>query len=299
MDFEGNMHIFNSLYFSNYFLYSKQKVPLDNQGLVIVTGEYTYKNKSNAAGKSLLFSGIPALAYADFPVDKAIHTKDFRLQLKAHIPFDNRVHASKITYTNSKYIIANNNRIITPKRKKDVKALLLAMFPEESLFYATTFVTQFSGVLNSIITGTPAARSKTIESFIDLSKVDRIKTILKKRSMVIIKANTRIDLYKEIEKESELFLEKYKDITTSELDRIKKIRLGVATKIREYDKRIVELREKKKGYIKYKNLQSQLKTDKSIHDLTLNIKELKKSLVLLNKLNSIRGSIDKNCISTT
>jgi len=286
------MHIFDSLYLSNYFLYTKQKVPLANQGLIIVTGNYEYKNKSNAAGKSLLFSGIPALAYADFPVDKAAHTKDFRLQLKAQLPFSNEMCTSKITYANTKYVISKDNRLITPARKKDVKALLLSMFPEESLFYATTFVTQFSGVLNTIIEGTPAARSKTIESFIDLSKVDRIKTILKKRSKVIARANDRIRLYKEIEKEAEEFLEKYKDITVSKIDRIKKIRRGISTQIRDYAKKITKLKARKRDYNRYKDLRAQLKTDKSINVLVSSIKTLKKELVILHKLNGIREAIE-------
>lgn len=290
------MYTFDDLYLSNYFLYHKQRVPLANQGLVIVTGEYGYKNRSNASGKSLLFSGLSSLVYADFPVDKAVYTKDFKLHLKASIPYENKIYDTKIAYNmyrDSRYTIKQNGEDKTPMRKKDVKALLLAMFPEEALFYATTFVTQFSGIYNSIIEGTPAARAKTIESFIDLSKVDKIKDILKERSRITTKTKNRIELYTETEKEAKDILKKYSSITQEKIDKADILRSGTNEEIRVQDKLVANLENKKKGYLKYKELQDRLKTDKSKRLLLEAITQLEQELSIIKKLEKVHKTIQK------
>ncbi len=166
-------YTFQENHLHNFIVYEDTLVPFDNQGLVIVQGSF------NGAGKSLLFSSLPLVLQGHLPTGKmkVADSKPFRVGIKAKANKD----AYDIQLEKNKYKISKNNREVTPYRKPDALQYIQSVFPEESLFNSTTFVSQASTLYATLINGTPALRTKVIESFIDLSKVDALREKVRKR----------------------------------------------------------------------------------------------------------------------
>jgi len=279
------MYTFKSLNLKNYFLYSNQKIPLNNQGLVIVSGKWDRQGRSNASGKSLMFSGIPFLGYSEFPTGKSkVQTqKDLNLSLSVSDNKDNL----NIMFRDSRYTIKKNKQDITSSRKEGSKKLVHSMFPDISLLYSTCFVTQSGSLFSSLLEGTPAIRSKVLSSFLDFSK------ILEMRS-VVNDAKTELDK-KIVERD---LLQEDLQLLTDDIKSSKKVNLVYIQELEKKETHLHNIMEVIMGkiskeeaklhtYMRFTSLKHRLKTSKSKETLKEEIKTLRHELADAKKYNKV------------
>jgi DNA repair exonuclease SbcCD ATPase subunit len=270
-------YIFDKLHLNEFFHYSNQEVPLDNQGLVIVTGWYGSKYSSNAAGKSLLFSSIPLLLHGELPTGKSskLERKNLDLSLESRV-ISRKDRPINVGLAKSKYSIKSNGHDITPRKQGDAKELIRRIFPEETMFYSSCMVSQFSTVFQSLIWGTPAIRSRVIREFIDLSKIEGIKEKVKEKEQSFQEGETSLHSlkieYKEIKEE----LEDLEGIDKEKLQQISKLKDKVHTQHTKLSKKLAKERAKYKDYQRQKKLKKRLVLkDKSSDEVKKEIKNRK------------------------
>jgi DNA repair exonuclease SbcCD ATPase subunit len=253
-------YVFNKINLNNFFHYSNQEVPLDNQGLVIVTGWFGSKYSSNAAGKSLLFSSIPLLLHGELPTGKSSKSerKDLDLSLESRI-ISRRDRPVTVGLAKSKYSIQSNGRDITPRKQRDTKELIRKVFPEETIFYSSCMVSQFSTVFQSLIWGTPAVRSRVIREFIDLSKIEGIRETVKEKDQSFQEDASSLSTLKNEYKEIKEELEELEGVDKEALKRILKLRDQVGSQHSKLSKKLTEERARYKDYRRQKKLKKRLK----------------------------------------
>ena len=177
---------FKEVILKKFILFSDTVLPLRNQGLVLVKGDFEsgIKNKnSNEAGKSLLFSSIPLLIQGELPTGK-LASKEFS-PINLSLALDIGKNSYKIGLSKNKYLILRNKKNVTPHKKPEALKLIGSLFPDPTLFNSISFVSQFSPIYASLISGTPAIRLKIIEEFIDQSKIILWKNRLREKTQEI------------------------------------------------------------------------------------------------------------------
>lgn len=269
---------FKETYLDNFFTYSDTIVPLEKQGLVIVKGHFQDQDGANGAGKSLLFSSVPLLLQGQLPTGKikATESKDISLTTKATVDKDRY----SIALANGHYKIKKNSKAVTPYRKPDAVKYLQSIFPDDSLLNSTSFVSQFSPLYITLISGTPALRMKVIESFIDQTKLNALKEKVKGKN-------------KELSSKEEDTLEIKSYITSckKQLNNLPtKPNKNYKITLSKYKKELYDLQEtiaevtsEFKEYGRYKTAKDRIRTKKSSKAIKLRIIEIEEVLPNLKR----------------
>jgi DNA repair exonuclease SbcCD ATPase subunit len=281
-------YTFEEAHLNKLLFFSDTVLPLYKQGLVLVKGDFesgTQNRNSNESGKSLLFSSIPLLLQGQLPTGKMSAKDSSPLDVGLQLKIGKEQY--KIALRKNKYRIHKNNKSITPHKKPDALKLIKSLFPEETIFNSISFVSQFSSIYSSLISGTPAIRLKIIEDFLDQSKIyewksrlkarnDLTKRVLEKRNDLAVEMNTH---KKELNK-----LPKVKKADIKDLINDKNT---VETKLSSIRKKYSAEKITRSNAIKYKKIKSKLK----IKGKTA--KQIKERLKTLQKqLKHLQNSID-------
>ena len=275
---------FDKLTLNNFFLYKGQEIPLSQQGTVIVSGRYEDKSRSNGAGKSLLFSGIPMLGYGSLPTGNLSAAEKSKLNL--NLDFLRGKEKINVSFAD-RYFIKVNNKEESLNKKNTAKTLVNSYFPSESLFYSTCFISQFSLVYFNLIAGTPALRAKITKSFVNLEELEKLKAVIKSNN---IRVNKEIDSLKNVSSIIELIkpeIKKLKDVTAPRITESKKIKNELEEAISTLERDLVEMRSVYKENKKYRQLRSRIRTKKDIDTLRKEVRQLKKEITTLVYLKNI------------
>jgi DNA repair exonuclease SbcCD ATPase subunit len=272
---------FDKLILNNFFLYKGQEIPLSHQGTTIVSGRYKDKTMSNGAGKSLLFSGIPMLGYGNLPTGNLSAAEKTKLNLS--LDFLRGKEKINVSFAD-RYFIKVNNKEESLNKKNTARILVTSYFPSEALFYSTCFVSQFSLVYFNLIAGTPALRAKIAKSFVNLEKLEKLKTKIKDNN---IRVNKEISSLKDVSHIIETIkpeIKKLKEVTLPRITKLKKIRRELEEAISLLERDLVKMRSRYVEYKKYRQLHLKLTTKKDIDTLGKEIKWLKKEITVLASL---------------
>lgn len=245
---------------NNFLFFSDTILPLDNQGPVLVRGDFDSGRQgrnSNEAGKSLLFSSVPLLLQGQLPTGK-MSAKDSS-PIDISLALDISKNAYEIGLKKNRYRILKNNKSITPHKKPDALRLIKSLFPEETLFNSISFVSQFSSIYSALIGGTPAIRLKVIEDFLDQSKIVRWKERLKEKNEAIKNVfGKRKELSIEI-KTHQKEVQKIKGIRKSFIGELIEQKQNTQNELVKTRKLLSQEKTRHNNAIKYKRIRSKLK----------------------------------------
>ncbi len=270
-------YYFEEIILNDLLIFSNTKLPLANQGLILVKGDFESKQQnrnSNEAGKSLLFASIPLLIQGQLPTGKLSVKESTPIDIELKLKIDDI--AYNISLKKNKYSIKKDTHDITPHKKPDALNLIKSLFPEETLFNSVSFVSQFSPIYASIIGGSPALRSKIIEEFLDQSKIDMWKERLKEKTN---KLQHIIDKKKELNISIRTLSREKSDIKKSYVQSILKKKQNLQYEIATLRKKLNIEYKRKAGIDKYNTAKRNLKVNLSAEQIK-------------NKIQVLTGQID-------
>lgn len=277
---------------NDFILFSDTNLPLGNQGLVLVKGDFESgrKNKnSNEAGKSLLFSSIPLLIQGELPTGKMAARDSSPIDLDLLLSIGKNEYEIKLA--KNKYAILKNGKSVTPHKKPEALKLIKSLFPEPTLFNSISFVSQFSPIYSALIGGTPAIRLKIIEDFLDQSKIILWKTRLKEKSDKIRESlRKRDDLKVEIAYIKKQ-LKKLRPVTKEQVKELITEKRKLQRELSEWRDELEEERTKRSNSLRYREAKRKLKlkgksvtwVKKKIKGLRMNIENNRNALDIIDE----------------